>query len=159
MTLRKARLMEIKQLRADARRLDTIAKHLRARANALADEIKRDERVEKAQTNFYSKKSKIDPGLVLTPNAPDINTEMPFGTAGNISRTKEYIGSVAKTENNVEKQVAELNELLKEWAPGHYAKYGHYADAGEIFQLFGPDNKVHYIRKTFEEMKHLITDK
>ncbi len=71
MSLKKAQLAEIKRLRADARRLDTIAKHLRERAKQLADGLKADEKAERARVNFFSKKSSIDPGLVLTPDAPE----------------------------------------------------------------------------------------
>lgn len=61
---------EAKQLRKDARRLDTIAKHLRDRASEILKGIKADERAEAARTNFYSKPAKIDPSLPLTPEIP-----------------------------------------------------------------------------------------
>jgi hypothetical protein len=65
--LRKAQLDEIKFLRGDARRLTAIARHLRDRAKQLADDIKAQDRAEKARANFFSKKSNIDPSINLIP--------------------------------------------------------------------------------------------
>jgi len=67
--LRKAR---IKQLRADARKLVAVAKRLRDEAKSLVME----ERAEKAQANFYSKRAKVDPNVVLSPNIPDEEKEL-----------------------------------------------------------------------------------
>jgi hypothetical protein len=53
---------EIRQLRADARKLETVAKHLRERARDIA----REEKLTQAGKNFFSKPSKIDPSLILT---------------------------------------------------------------------------------------------
>lgn len=57
---------KMKELRADARKLVVIAKHLREEAKSLAME----ERAEKARANFYSKSAKIDPPTILTPVLP-----------------------------------------------------------------------------------------
>jgi len=65
---------KIKELRADARKLVVIAKHLREEAKSLAME----ERAEKARANFYSKHSKIDPSIVLTPDIPEDRKELVF---------------------------------------------------------------------------------
>ena len=65
---------QIKQLRADARKLVVIAKHLRDEAKSLAME----ERAAKARTNFYSKQSNIDPGVILTPDIPEEKKELIF---------------------------------------------------------------------------------
>lgn len=65
--LRKAQLDEIKFLRGDARRLTAIARHLRDRAQQLADDIKAEDRNEKARANFFSKKASIDPSINLIP--------------------------------------------------------------------------------------------
>ncbi len=65
---------QIKQLRADARRLVAIASHLRDEAKSLAME----ERAEKARANFYSKQARIDPSLVLTPDIPEEKKELIF---------------------------------------------------------------------------------
>lgn len=62
----------VKQLRTDARRLETVAKHLRQQARDLAVEKKTNERAEKLMSNFYSKQSKVDPTLALIPDAPGI---------------------------------------------------------------------------------------
>ena len=63
-TLRKAK---IRQLRADARRLVAIARHLREEAHSLSME----ERGEKARANFFSKRSEIDERIILTPSIPE----------------------------------------------------------------------------------------
>jgi len=66
--------VKIKQLRADARRLVVIAKHLRDEAHSLAME----ERAERARVNFYSKPSSVDPGVVMTPDISDEKKELVF---------------------------------------------------------------------------------
>jgi hypothetical protein len=55
--------MDIRQLRQDARRLETVAKHLRAKARDLG----REQKLTKAAATFFSKRSQIDPSIVLTP--------------------------------------------------------------------------------------------
>lgn len=65
---------QIKQLRADARKLVTIAKRLRDEAKSLAIE----EKAEKARVNFYSKRAKVDPNIVLTPDIPEEEKELVF---------------------------------------------------------------------------------
>jgi len=67
-TLQSVTRAQIKQLRSDARKLSVIVNHLRAQAQALADEIRAEERAERARTNFYSKPAKIDEGITLTPD-------------------------------------------------------------------------------------------
>ncbi len=54
---------EIKQLRSDARKLETVAKHLREQARSLAAE----QRAEETRASFMSKRSKVDPDLIITP--------------------------------------------------------------------------------------------
>ena len=65
---------QIKQLRADARKLVAIASRLRDEANSLAAE----ERAEKARANFYSKQAKVDLSIVLTPDIPREEKELLF---------------------------------------------------------------------------------
>lgn len=65
---------KIKELRADARKLVVIARHLREEAKSLAME----ERAKKAMVNFYSKTAKIDPSIVLTPDIVDDEKELVF---------------------------------------------------------------------------------
>lgn len=72
-TLKSVTQAQIKQLRSDARKLIVIAKHLKAQAQELADEIKATERAEQAQANFYSKNANIDSSLPLTPIFEDEN--------------------------------------------------------------------------------------
>ena len=62
--------VQIKALRRDARKLDTIAKHLRQEATDLTRQLKADERAEKARTNFFSKTANVDGATVLTPDPP-----------------------------------------------------------------------------------------
>ena len=66
--------VQIKQLRADARKLVAIAKHLRDEAKSLAME----EKAEKARANFYSKPAKVDPNIVLTPDILEDAKELVF---------------------------------------------------------------------------------
>ena len=54
---------EIKRLRSDARKLETVARHLRDDARRLA----REEKLEQARVGFFAKESKIDPSLILEP--------------------------------------------------------------------------------------------
>lgn len=54
---------EIKQLRSDARKLETVAKHLRQQAKDLAME----EKANKARAGFFAKQSKVDPSVTLEP--------------------------------------------------------------------------------------------
>ena len=65
---------QIKQLRADARKLVAIAKHLRDEAKSLVME----EKAEKARANFYSKRARVDPSIVLTPDIPEEEKELIF---------------------------------------------------------------------------------
>jgi hypothetical protein len=58
---------QIKQLRLDARRLETIAKHLRERARDIANCLRADIRAEQTRANFYSKQAKVDSGVPLIP--------------------------------------------------------------------------------------------
>lgn len=66
--LEKSILTDVKQLRRDAKKLETVAKHLREQAKTLLSDLKANQRAEVARTNFYSKKSHVDPELVLTPD-------------------------------------------------------------------------------------------
>lgn len=59
---------DAKQMRSDARKLDVIAKHLRSRAMELLNGIKVEEKAAAARANFFSKESKVDPGIPLVPN-------------------------------------------------------------------------------------------
>jgi hypothetical protein len=59
---------QVKQLRKDAIKLETVARHLRQQAKQLADQQRADERSEKARVNFYSKPANIDPSITLTPD-------------------------------------------------------------------------------------------
>lgn len=61
---------QIKQLRRDARKLDTIAKHLRQEANELVASIKAEKKAAAARANFYSKQAKVDKDLTLVPDLP-----------------------------------------------------------------------------------------
>jgi septal ring factor EnvC (AmiA/AmiB activator) len=65
--IRKTQQFRIKALRRDATKLETVAKHLRQEAKEIAEEIRREDRAEKARANFYSKRSNVDPGLPLVP--------------------------------------------------------------------------------------------
>lgn len=56
-------LREARALRADARRLETVAKHLRLQAR----ELVREDRLRTTKAEFFSKTSHIDPKLTLTP--------------------------------------------------------------------------------------------
>lgn len=62
---------EIKRLRADARKLTVIAKHLRQSANELGREHKRDQKAAAIRSNFYSKPASIDGETPLVPNVTD----------------------------------------------------------------------------------------
>ncbi len=63
---------EIKQLRTDARKLETIAKHMRIRAKEISDSMRADQKGESARVNFYSKQSKVDPDTVITPDILEV---------------------------------------------------------------------------------------
>ena len=71
--IRRMTTAQIKALRRDARKLDTIAKHLRQEAQELAARLKADERAEAARANFFSKKAKVDNETILTPDSLDFD--------------------------------------------------------------------------------------
>ncbi len=65
---------QIKQLRADARKLVAIARHLRDEAMSLAME----EKAEKVRANFYSKRASVDPSIALIPDILEEKKELLF---------------------------------------------------------------------------------
>lgn len=71
--------VEIKQLLTDARRLTTIAKHLRKQAKALTNENNAEARALRVQTNFFAKPAAIDPNIPLVPIVPE---ELNFDNKG-----------------------------------------------------------------------------
>jgi hypothetical protein len=66
--IRRNQRFMIKVLRRDAKKLETVAKHLRLQAKEIADDIRSEEKAEKIRANFYTKQSKVDPSLPLVPD-------------------------------------------------------------------------------------------
>jgi len=64
----------VKQLRQDARRLETVAKHLRQ----LARDAAREARLTKSAASFFAKRSNVDPATILTPFPEDATILTPF---------------------------------------------------------------------------------
>lgn len=62
---------QVKMLRADARRIETVAKHLRAQAKEIVKQMKAESNAEKKSAGFFAKQSSVDKNLTLNPNAPD----------------------------------------------------------------------------------------
>ena len=73
--IRKIEEAQVKQLRKDAIRLETVAKHLRLQAHAIAARLRSDLLRGRAQANFFAKKSNIDPDLPLIPTVEDFTED------------------------------------------------------------------------------------
>jgi hypothetical protein len=71
--IRKSQMVLVKSLRRDAKKLETVAKHLRLQAKDIANGVRADLRAEKQQANFYSKYAKVDG---KTPIIPKLKEEL-----------------------------------------------------------------------------------
>lgn len=60
--------LKVRQLRGDAWKLETVVRHLWQQARDILAGIKADQTAETVRANFYSKQSKADPRLILTPD-------------------------------------------------------------------------------------------
>jgi len=74
-TLKAMQKAQVKQLRRDAIKLETVAKHLRIQAKQIADNMRADDRAEKMRANFFSKPAKIDPSIPIVPDFTQENKD------------------------------------------------------------------------------------
>ena len=82
---------EIKNIRRQANRLATVVRNLRQMADERAKTVKRMRNAEKTRVNFFSKQSKIDPSLTLT---PDLSKDDPLELFENGVTVKQLLESL-----------------------------------------------------------------
>ena len=58
---------QVNQLRTDARKLETVSKHLRNQAKEITKDAKVRDLAAQTRASFYSRQSKVDPTVVRTP--------------------------------------------------------------------------------------------